>query len=99
MIGWWCACKFAGWISKIVGLRDEFNCSDCGGIHDLYAVCAEIVACLHGSNSANSDYIDLNSTQSNSAHLNSASSNSKHSSSTTIHSDSVNSVGKLCSFC
>ena len=33
---------------EIVGIRDEFQCSDCDGIHNVCAVCAEIDACLHG---------------------------------------------------
>ena len=34
---------------EIISIRDEFQCFDCDGIHDICAVCAEIDACLHDS--------------------------------------------------
>ena len=44
---------------EIIGIKDEFQCFDYDGIHDLCAVCAEIDACIHGLDSnlhaANSD--------------------------------------------
>ena len=35
---------------KIVGIRDDFECPDCDGIHDMCTVYFEIATCLHGSN-------------------------------------------------
>ena len=87
---------------KIVGIRDEFRCSDCDGIHDLCAVCIKIAACLHGSNFVNSDATGLESVNFGSAkydsvnyaNLISGNADSTHSvlNSVDVNSDSVNSV-------
>ncbi|XP_027351173.1 uncharacterized protein LOC113862282 [Abrus precatorius] len=39
---------------EIIGFKNEFQCSDCDGIHQNCAVCAEIDVCLHDSNFENS---------------------------------------------
>ena len=49
---------------KIVGIRDEFQCADCDGIHNVCAICAEIDACLHGLDSKNFNSAALNSVNS-----------------------------------
>ena len=60
---------------KIVGIRDEFKCSDCDGVQALCAVCVKIDACLHGfdfihSNSESSGSVNAGSVKSNSADSN-----------------------------
>ena len=83
---------------EIVGIRNEFTCSECDGANELCAVCAEIDACLHGGDFVHSNSVSSGSINSISVVLPSASSvfiysNSATSDSAILHfviSNSIN---------